>query len=57
VQQATPANWCARLELPGSATYTNGAEVFLKSLADQASLPWPEDFPRKAWHPNPRGGN
>lgn len=47
VQQPMPADWCARLELPDRATYAQGAEVLLKSLADQTSLPWPDEFPRK----------
>jgi hypothetical protein len=53
VRQEMPAERCASLELPPSATYADGAEVFLKSLADQTSLPWPDDFPRKARHPDP----
>ena len=48
LQLAMPADWCARLELPFDATYADGADVFLKSLADQTSLPWPDEFPRKA---------
>jgi hypothetical protein len=52
VQQAMPADWCAWLELPESATYADGAAVFLESLADQTSLPGPDDFPRKASHPH-----
>jgi hypothetical protein len=51
-QQPMPADWCARLELPDTATYADGAEVFLKHLADQTSLPWPDDFPRKVGHSN-----
>jgi hypothetical protein len=53
VQQPMPAAWCASLELPDSATYTDGAEVFLKCLADQTTLPWPDNFPRQAKHSNP----
>ena len=53
VQQPMPADWCASLELADSATYADGAEIFLKYLADQTSLPWPGDFPRKAKHSNP----
>jgi hypothetical protein len=48
-----PPDWCARLELPCGATYADGAGVFLNSLADQTSLPWPDDFPRRTWHPDP----
>jgi hypothetical protein len=53
VQQPMPAAWCASLELADSATYGDGAEVFLKCLADQTTLPWPGDFPRQAKHSNP----
>ena len=52
-QQPMPADFCASLELADSATYADGAEIFLKYLADQTSLPWPGDFPRKAKHSNP----
>jgi hypothetical protein len=40
-----PAEWCPRLGLPDSATYADGAAIFLKSLAGQTSLPWPGEFP------------
>jgi hypothetical protein len=52
VQQPMPPDWCARLELPDTATYADAAEVLLKYLADQTSLPWPDDFPRKVRHSN-----
>jgi hypothetical protein len=39
--------WCHRLELPVNSTYAAGAEVLLATLADQTSLPWPDEFPRK----------
>jgi hypothetical protein len=52
VQQPMPAEWCASLGLPDSATYADGAAVFLNSLAGQTSLPWPDDFPGKAAHSN-----
>lgn len=48
LKHSMPAEWCARLELPDGATYADGAEVFLNSLADQTSLPWPDDFPHRA---------
>jgi hypothetical protein len=53
VQQPMPAVWCARLELPEGSTFADGAEVFLKSLADQTSLPWPGEFPGHAKHSDP----
>ncbi|MEA2920177.1 MAG: hypothetical protein QOF07_140 [Bradyrhizobium sp.] len=52
-RQPMPADWCARLELPGGSSLADGAEVLLSSLADQTSLSWPDDFPDKAKHPNP----
>jgi hypothetical protein len=45
-----PVEWCASLELANGATYADGAKVFLASLADQTSLPWPGGFPGDAAH-------
>jgi hypothetical protein len=53
VQQAMPPDWCARLELPNGSSFADGAAVFLRSLAGQTSLPWPDDFPDKVTHSNP----
>jgi len=50
LQQPMPAEWCSSLELPDGATYADGARVFLTYLADQTSLPWPGNFPRRAGH-------
>jgi hypothetical protein len=47
-----PKAWSAGLELPDGATYAAGAEVFLKCLAGQTSLPWPGDFPGPVAHQN-----
>ena len=47
---------CQRLELPLCSTYAAGARMLLATLADQTSLPWPEEFPsklRKAETPEP----
>jgi hypothetical protein len=52
VRQAMPAEWCSSLNMPEGSSCALGAEVFLRSLADQASLPWPDDFPGKARHSN-----
>jgi hypothetical protein len=49
-RQPMPPEWCAGLELPAGASYADGAAVFIRSLAGQTSLPWPEDFPRRAKH-------
>ncbi|MFH1345016.1 MAG: hypothetical protein ABIL01_28020 [Pseudomonadota bacterium] len=53
LQDPMPAEWCASLGLPADATYTDGARVFLESLAGQTSPPWPDHFPRNPGHPNP----
>src|SRR5438445_498356 len=53
LQQPMPPEWCSGLELPEGSSCTKGAEVFLRSLADQTSLPWPDDFPRKAGYSDP----
>jgi hypothetical protein len=45
VQQPLPDGWCTSLELPEGSTYANAAKVFLSSLADQTTLPWPGGFP------------
>ena len=50
LKHSMPAEWCARLELPDAATYADGAEIFLNSLADQTLLPWSGDFPHRARH-------
>jgi hypothetical protein len=38
---------CYRLQLPVGSTYVAGAAVLMATLADQTSLPWPDEFPRK----------
>jgi hypothetical protein len=45
-EQMTPLS-CHRLELPLSSTYAAGAAVLMMALADQTSLPWADEFPRK----------
>jgi len=39
--------WSHHLELPLTSTYAAGAAVLMATLADQTSLPWPDEFPRK----------
>jgi hypothetical protein len=39
--------WCHHLELPIGSTFSAGAAVLLAALAEQTSLPWPDEFPRK----------
>jgi hypothetical protein len=53
LQHPMPAEWCARLELPDGSSFADGAELFLHALADQTSLPWPDDFPGKAVQSSP----
>jgi hypothetical protein len=53
MQNALPQQTCVSLGLSDGATYTDGAEVFLKSIAGQTSLPWPGNFPRMPADPNP----
>jgi hypothetical protein len=45
--QTLPVERCIELGLPDQATYAAAAEIFLKALAGQTSLPWPYEFPRK----------
>ena len=52
VQQSMPDAWCANLGLSDGTTYADGAKVFLESLADQTTLPWPGGFPGHVAHPN-----
>jgi hypothetical protein len=39
--------WCHHLELPIGSSFAEGAAVLMATLADQTSLPWPDEFPRK----------
>jgi hypothetical protein len=38
---------CYRLQVSVGSTYAAGAAVLMGTLADQTSLPWPDEFPRK----------
>jgi hypothetical protein len=42
-----PAEWSQILGLPSASSYATGAQVLLNSLAEQTSLPWAGDFPRR----------
>jgi hypothetical protein len=53
LQNPMPAQWCTDLGLPEGASYTDGAGVFLTSLAGQTSLPWSDHFPRRPAYPDP----
>jgi hypothetical protein len=53
--QPMPKAWCSGLGLPDGATIASGADVLLKSLADQNLLPWTGDFPYKTSSSIPSG--
>jgi hypothetical protein len=42
-----PPICCHHLELPVGSSYAAGAAALLTTLADQTSLPWPDEFPRR----------
>jgi hypothetical protein len=46
-QEEMPALMCYRFQLPVGSTYAAGAAVLMATLANQTSLPWPDEFPRK----------
>jgi len=46
-QEEMAPQWCHHLELTLSSTYAAGASLLMATLADQTSLPWPDEFPRK----------
>jgi hypothetical protein len=54
-QHKMGALMCYRLQLPVGSTYAAGAAVLMATLADQTSLPWPDEFPRKIRRPETAG--
>lgn len=48
MQTPMPDQWCIKLGVAEGSTCADGARVFLESLSDQTSLPWPGDFPRRS---------
>ena len=48
-----PAELCVSFELPPGSSYGDAAEVLMKALAEQTSLSWPDEFPRKFRQPDP----
>jgi hypothetical protein len=52
-QESMPADWCGNLELPPGASFAAGARVLMDVIADQTSLPWPDEFPRLPERPEP----
>ena len=43
---------CRSFELPPGSSYGGGAEVLMKALAEQTSLAWPDEFPKKPRQPD-----
>ena len=50
--EAMSAELCAGFELPPGSAYGGGAEVLMKALAEQTSLSWPDEFPKKLRQPD-----
>jgi hypothetical protein len=48
-----PGNLCDSFEVPPGSSYGSGAEVLMKALAEQTSLAWPDEFPKKPRQPDP----
>ncbi|ULK95472.1 hypothetical protein [Bradyrhizobium sp. I71] len=46
--QPMPGAWSRTLGLGDGSTFADGACLLLALFEDQTSLPWPDDFPRKA---------
>ena len=46
--EAMSPELCANLELPPGSSYGDAADVLMKPLAEQTSLSWPDEFPKKS---------
>ncbi len=51
--EAMPPELYISFELPGGSRYGDAAELLMKALAEQTSLSWPDEFPRKFRQPDP----
>ena len=51
--EAMSEGLCAGFELPPGSPYGSGAEVLMKALAEQTSLSWPDEFPKRFRQPDP----
>ena len=49
---AMSAELCVSFELPPGSCYGNAAEMLMKALAEQTSLSWPDEFPKKFRQPD-----
>lgn len=45
--QPMPAEWSEVLGLPHGSSRADGARKIIDQFAEQTSLPWPDEFPRK----------
>jgi hypothetical protein len=50
---AMPPELCVGFELPAGSSYGDVAEMLMQALAEQTSLSWPDEFPRKFPQPDP----
>ena len=50
---AMPSELCVSFELPAGSCYGDAAELLMKALAEQTSLSWPDEFPRKLRQTDP----
>ncbi|WP_375414782.1 hypothetical protein [uncultured Bradyrhizobium sp.] len=50
---AMPAELCVSFELSPGSRYGDAAELLMKALAEQTSLSWPDEFPKKFPQPDP----
>jgi hypothetical protein len=50
---AMPPKLCVGFELPPGSSYGSAAEVLMQALAEQTSLSWPDEFPKKFKQPDP----
>jgi hypothetical protein len=50
--ESMAADVSASFELPPGSSYGGGAEVLMKALAEQTSLAWPDEFPKKLRQPD-----
>ncbi|MFK4510577.1 hypothetical protein LPJ38_10095 [Bradyrhizobium daqingense] len=46
--QPMPSEWSRTLGLGNGSVFADGARLLLALFGDQTSMPWPDDFPRKA---------
>jgi hypothetical protein len=45
--EAMSPELCVSFELPPGSSYGDAAEGLMRALAEQTSLSWPDEFPRK----------